>query len=831
MRNSENKAKVSRRKNRYSVHRPTLPSPQQESVFLTMRQRALERDLNGKQKKATRYHLVALLILLLAIYGVGASSFQGGTFTTTLTVQVWQIVVIGAWFFLCVMVLSIFSDSVYFPSLLWMVVYWPLLAMVVTILFQGTTDFIGTEWIAIIFVIAEVLTFTITVAIHYLYPKMIRSHEFSSKHGRASKFYRIHSVAGWTMTYAFNHYWTKRCTCQYKGQFNDAGRPDGYGQWLDDSYTGEILSGQWKDGVPVAPFVSRLYGTGDAFRAMAISYFMATDDGFDSSRFIPTNTCPPRIGVATVECSIQGAFYKNLPHASDLLAAKEIVEEGGEGKALTECFHCMTNLSLGSSHDEQQDEQGTIHVSVGINPRGVEVVGHVYEPTGLPFSDEPDRIVIDVLKEKRDMKRLMVEESPFMPVSTRKSIRVENVLIRQDEPQEKTTKSGDDADDTDGTDVIITGKTATDDMESDRRSGGEFFARLHIRDWISTPHKEALVFLPGFNSCLSKSLKNLGQFMALTKVSDHVYPVIFAWPSGQIASYRQASAISATDRNKQLFLQFMRGLYAAGIRHVHFMSHSLGVQTLMVAFEDKLDGSRSDVSECFRLDHAFADDANTKYTNEALMVCKSITLVNPDFPVDAFVDHAFLSIRRVCNHITVVGDRSDQALFYSMLINGICNFLGYEQPRILNKSGKDEPVKKKRRFKYQRVVGRDIESLHLPDSTEEGETSSLNQDDVEKQLSMPDERLLFKGKSPAIILSDDDQPHEHPWLDIDVIDTTQLDTNIKDLRHSGFNVNPILLKDLEELIVTGRRAADRSTLLFREGNIYDYCHAPAFVTM
>jgi hypothetical protein len=51
------------------------------------------------------------------------------------------------------------------------------------------------------------------------------------------------------------------------------------------------------------------------------------------------------------------------------------------------------------------------------------------------------------------------------------------------------------------------------------------------------------------------------------------------------------------------------------------------------------------------------------------------------------------------------------------------------------------------------------------------------------------------------------------------------------LRHSGFNVNPILLKDLEELIVTGRRAAERSTLLYREGNMYSYCHAPSFVTM
>jgi hypothetical protein len=82
-----------------------------------------------------------------------------------------------------------------------------------------------------------------------------------------------------------------------------------------------------------------------------------------------------------------------------------------------------------------------------------------------------------------------------------------------------------------------------------------------------------------------------------------------------------------------------------------------------------------------------------------------------------------------------------------------------------------------------------------------------------------------------MILQPGEDSKKRQWLDVDVIDTTQLDTNIKDLRHSGFNVNPILLKDLEELIVTGRRAAERSTLLYREGNMYSYCHAPSFVTM
>lgn len=63
------------------------------------------------------------------------------------------------------------------------------------------------------------------------------------------------------------------------------------------------------------------------------------------------------------------------------------------------------------------------------------------------------------------------------------------------------------------------------------------------------------------------------------------------------------------------------------------------------------------------------------------------------------------------------------------------------------------------------------------------------------------------------------------------MDVTSLDTNIAGIRHGGFNLNAILLRDLEELIRFGRRASKRSNLIYREGNMYSYCHAPAYVAM
>ena len=82
-----------------------------------------------------------------------------------------------------------------------------------------------------------------------------------------------------------------------------------------------------------------------------------------------------------------------------------------------------------------------------------------------------------------------------------------------------------------------------------------------------------------------------------------------------------------------------------------------------------------------------------------------------------------------------------------------------------------------------------------------------------------------------MVLSPSEEMQDRQWLDIDVIDSSNIDTNVAQWRHSAFNVNPILLKDLEELIITGRRAINRSTLIHREGNIFSYAHAPSFIVM
>ena len=92
-----------------------------------------------------------------------------------------------------------------------------------------------------------------------------------------------------------------------------------------------------------------------------------------------------------------------------------------------------------------------------------------------------------------------------------------------------------------------------------------------------------------------------------------------------------------------------------------------------------------------------------------------------------------------------------------------------------------------------------------------------------------DETIEFQNGENATSSRGDDEALK-VWLDCDVIDTTGLDTNVNDLRHSAYSVNSILLRDIEDIVVTGKRASDRSTLLHKSGNVYEYCHAPSFVS-
>lgn len=127
------------------------------------------------------------------------------------------------------------------------------------------------------------------------------------------------------------------------------------------------------------------------------------------------------------------------------------------------------------------------------DPRGIQVGGHLYAPTGSPFTRRIEQIVIDVVRSNNS-------------VTNYEAIGEEDEEDDQDDHSPRITD------------------------EESRCS-----VRLEVKSqWIRIKTKDALIFLPGFNSWPKHSLESFGQMMAMApKLSMHVYPVLFTWPGAQ----------------------------------------------------------------------------------------------------------------------------------------------------------------------------------------------------------------------------------------------------------------------------------------------------------
>src|SRR5438128_886381 len=85
----------------------------------------------------------------------------------------------------------------------------------------------------------------------------------------------------------------------------------------------------------------------------------------------------------------------------------------------------------------------------------------------------------------------------------------------------------------------------------------------------------------------------------------------------------------------------------------------------------------------------------------------------------------------------------------------------------------------------------------------------------------------------------------NPLSDIDIIDPSDLDRNMNSQFHGYFNINRMMVDDLWELIVTNKRAEQRTSrlkkyfkiryliinIIFRYGNVYRFTLVPSSVVM
>ncbi|KAL7532680.1 hypothetical protein ACHAWF_004208 [Thalassiosira exigua] len=574
------KAKSGVRRLSYHVSTPQRDklTDAQARVFLTMYTRKMDRRIRGTRSNdnlCCEFAVVIILVVVITVLGWDNNpqyeeyGWSSADTSGLVLLIIWWIVALAVFF--------VWGSSPYAKMLRWMVVYIPLIVAATSLSFikeirhnreADPFDPPGHYYILSLFVVAEVLTGLGFVTYYKVWPMLVSSEWLRKKPGRIGKLWSIGIVQDWVMNYRGHDptHGTTRCqlnyTCKYEGDTDpDTGLPDGLGRWLDDSWEGESLTGYWKQGEPVAPFSSWNVGTDDAVVAVRVAYFKATDDPFSKNKFVCTNhEQSPECGVASVECSVSGSFYKHLPRAT-IIEGPYAVESMPTDRTnpirevLSNMF-CMGEACEDADHTND-DGAGVSTIKIrATDPRGVQVLGHVYQPTGRFYAPDAKSITVDVdwgnTGNETNTDASPAGERPELgKMAPRPSVRFmqKTLFMPKSEPTplsklvEVEVEDSDDENSDEEANDLEEGLPQSAEIASVKRQQPQEVrtATLRVRNWTPYVYKEALVFLPGYNSTTEARLQSFGQFLAMTKLSRHVYPFVFLTPGSRGPGYCKLS--------------------------------------------------------------------------------------------------------------------------------------------------------------------------------------------------------------------------------------------------------------------------------------------------
>ena len=212
---------------------------------------------------------------------------------------------------------------------------------------------------------------------------------------------------------------------------------------------------------------------------------------------------------------------------------------------------------------------------------------------------------------------------------------------------------------------------------------------LTIDGWVPTERQgfEAVVFLHGFNTPVADACKLIAQLWTLGDFPAYLKPFVFGWPGGRDLRYLHACKRAHDPALAGDLCAFLHSLADAGCHRMHFVAHSMGARFLLSALphlSDVLELAPSGRSPRGGAQgggprppkHAAGATSNVEQSvarrmNTRHQICLASTLLmNPDSPLDNFIEDDHANLRRVCDHITLYADHSDGALAWSEILHG-----------------------------------------------------------------------------------------------------------------------------------------------------------------
>lgn len=302
---------------------------------------------------------------------------------------------------------------------------------------------------------------------------------------------------------------------------------------------------------------------------------------------------------------------------------------------------------------------------------------------------------------------------------------------------------------------------------------------------------EALIFVHGYNCALTYGIGRLGQLLALGEFPAYIKPFVFSWPSSTTMGYFTAKSVGCSDNVANDLRQFIIDLKEAGFRRVHILAHSMGARIVLSAFrKGYFDGVLAE-REVVDPEPSIISNEGSKTHLQGRMSVKY-----RDRPRQRTMSGHSLTEEEVGTiqlaTFTLLNPDADLDIF---LEEDYWTLTKYCPHITLYADAHDGAL-----F-WSEVLGR------------------------KKSLGRHPRTLVYSPTGEV--------------LDVDVIDTTSLDVNIHSIRHNFFNLNRMLVDDLYDVVVLGRRATEREARLSsrwtfaddgtENGEVYTFLCAPSYV--
>jgi len=555
-------------------------------------------------------------------------------------------------------------------------------------------------------------------------------------------------------------------TFEYVGELDAEGQPHGFGRWNDSQQGGESMRGFWQHGEPNGPFISTEVGTGNGFASVHIAVASVAGSEFLTAE--PGLQPPTDVfwGVAAVETSTSGTFLSHLPSIS-LVAPPEA--------GRTAAWALEHVLKMPDRHEAAK-------ITITLSSAGsLQVLNHRPLPELADFRRRSTESAAATVGIDESACTSSVRTAGTDGTTARrgsasrhhKGVTRVIVELMDEEPIEMSAQQVALTDSTKGPVLMHLRDSANfsnlSSISNPQRVAASHGKTLGVVGWERKVSDTALVFVHGFVGHAT-CLKAFGQFLNLARPPAHITPVAFVWPSGEglvnsrdgICAYARLRDDSCTEPLLAKFESFLQSLYDAGIRTVHFIAHSLGNRLLCCALP--------------RIRHLF--ELSAQPNADEPMVMATCALLHPAYSLRKFVQVDYAILRALCEHITLYIDTNDNAQWAPELFYDHEPSLGLHPYALVEKLPEPGDSYVERLYGYK----------------------------TRQQL-----RLADDGSSTP--------------LDLDVVDTSFIDSNVEANRHGFWNVNRFIVDDLLEIMTKQQRACFRQHRLTRSGRYHSASHS------